>query len=50
MNISPSPYDGACRYCKLKGLCAYDGEPRKVGGVKCADIVKIVKRERGEEV
>lgn len=49
-NISPSPYDGACRYCKLKGLCAYDGEPRKVGGVKCADIVKIVKRERGEEV
>lgn len=48
-NVLPSPYDGVCRYCKLKGLCGYDGKPRKTGSVKCSDIVSIVKRERGEE-
>ena len=47
-NIAPSPYEGACAYCKLKSLCGYDGAQRKESAVKCADIAKIVKREKGE--
>ncbi len=49
-NIAPSPYEGTCGYCKLKGLCGFDGSPRKEGSVKSGDIVKIVRRETGEEV
>lgn len=48
-NVEPSPYEGACEYCKLKSLCGFVGSPRKESGVKCADVVKIVRRERGEE-
>ena len=48
-NIAPSPYVGACEYCSLRGACAFDGAPRKVEHVKCADVVSVVKRERGEE-
>lgn len=49
-NVAPSPYDGACDFCRLKSLCAFDGNARKSAGVKCADVVNIVKREKGEEV
>ena len=48
-NITPSPYDGACDYCRLRGLCAYDGAERKETRVSCPEIVRIVRRERGEE-
>ncbi len=48
-NIQPSPYEGACSYCKLKGMCAFDGLPRKEGSVKCADIISVVRRTTGEE-
>lgn len=48
--IKPTPYEDACAYCKLKSLCAYDGEPRKESSVKSGEIVKIVRREKGEEV
>lgn len=48
-NIAPNPAEGVCSYCKLKSLCAFDGTPRSGGSAKCADIVKIVRRERGEE-
>lgn len=47
-NIAPSPYDGACSYCKLKGMCGFVGEPRKERAVSCGDIVRVVKKERGE--
>lgn len=47
-NVKPSPYDGACSYCRLRGLCGYDGEPRKVSAVKCEQIVKAVKELTGE--
>lgn len=48
-NVAPNPYEGVCSYCKMKSLCAFDGAPRNVGAVKCADVVKVVRRERGEE-
>lgn len=48
-NIAPSPYEGACDYCKCKGMCAFTGTPRKEEKVSCGEIVKIVRRERGEE-
>ena len=48
-NVKPAPYEGACSYCKLMSLCGFVGTPRKEGTVKCADIAKIVKKERGEE-
>lgn len=47
-NIRPSPYEGACAYCKLKSLCAFTGEPRKEESVKCSQIAALVKKERGE--
>ncbi|MDE6676367.1 MAG: PD-(D/E)XK nuclease family protein, partial [Clostridia bacterium] len=49
-NITPSPYEGACSYCKCKGMCAFSGTPRKEGKVSPQTVVKIVRRERGEEV
>ena len=42
-NIAPSPYDDACRYCKLKGMCGFTGRPRKEQAVKCGEIVDIVR-------
>lgn len=49
-NIAPSPYEGACAYCKCKGMCGFIGSERRERGVDCGDIVKIVRRARGEEV
>lgn len=52
-NVSPSPAQEACKYCKLGGACGFfagaDGEERTVKTVKCADIAHIVRRQRGEE-
>lgn len=48
-NIAPSPYDGVCPHCRYKGMCAFVGTPRKESGGSCAEIVSIVRRERGEE-
>ena len=48
-NITPSPYEGVCRYCKYKGMCGFDGEPRKEGTMKCAEIVKIARAAKEEE-
>ncbi len=45
-NIAPSPYDGACDYCKLKGMCGFTGGVRKEEKVSCAEIVKIVRETR----
>jgi ATP-dependent helicase/nuclease subunit B len=47
-NLTPSPYEDVCGYCALKSLCAFDGLPRVVEGIKCSDIVRLVKREKGE--
>lgn len=48
-NVAPSPAAESCGYCKLKSLCGFVGTPRGKESVKCADIVKIVRREKGEE-
>jgi len=48
-NVAPSPYKGVCLYCKYKGMCGYDGDPRREESVKCSDIVRIVKIATGEE-
>ena len=49
-NITPSPYEGSCDYCKLKGMCGFTQEPRKEAGLKPAEIAEIVKRAREEEI
>lgn len=48
-NIAPSPHEGVCSYCKLKSLCGFVGAPRGRENVKCADVVAVVRREKGEE-
>ena len=52
-NISPSPANGACKYCPMGGSCNFasgiDGAERSSRTVKCADIAKIVRKERGDE-
>ena len=52
-NIIPSPADGACKYCKMGGSCNFavgiDGEERSSRTMKCADIARIVRKERGDE-
>ena len=52
-NITPSPAEGACKYCKMGGSCNFalgiDGEERCSRTVKCSDIAKIVRKERGDE-
>ncbi len=49
-NITPSPIDGACEYCKMGGSCGVtlgkDVEERKTASVKCAEIAKIVQKQR----
>lgn len=52
-NIQPLPYEGACAYCKMGGMCGFynDGRraPRKESGITCSDIARIVRAERGDE-
>lgn len=48
-HILPSPYDGACEFCKLKSLCGFVDTPRKENSIKCAGIAGIVQKERGEK-
>ncbi len=48
-NLAPSPYDGACKYCKFRGMCGFSGVERKEAAVTCAQIAAIAKAERGEK-
>ena len=52
-NIAPSPAEGACKFCKMGGSCNFavgvDGEERTCRTVKCEDIAKIVRKQRGDE-
>lgn len=47
-NVAPSPYDGACAYCKCLGACGFTGNPRKEDSVRCGDIVNLVRRTEEE--
>jgi hypothetical protein len=51
--IAPSPAEGACKNCKLAGMCGFatsDGdEERKSKKVNCSSIVGIVRKEKGDK-
>ena len=45
--ILPSPYDGACKYCKYSGFCGGENSnERKVKSVSSDVIEKAVKEEK----
>lgn len=48
--IAPAPYEGACTYCPYGGVCGYDASAgtRSADGVTPEEIVRIVRREKGE--
>ncbi|MDE7306759.1 MAG: PD-(D/E)XK nuclease family protein, partial [Clostridia bacterium] len=50
-NITPSPAEDACSYCKMGGSCGFaegvDGAERKVKSIKCAEIADIVRKAEG---
>ena len=52
-NITPSPAEDACKYCKAGGSCGFavgtDGAERAFGSIKCAEIAGVVARLRGEK-
>ncbi len=48
-NVSPSPYEGACEYCKFKGMCGFTGVPRKAPAATCAEIAAIAEGAREEK-
>jgi len=47
-NITPSPAEGTCKFCKAGGSCGFavgkDGEERTSPAVRCTDIAGLVKR------
>ncbi len=51
--IIPSPYEGACEYCKYHGICGYDeerdGRTRKVASIGTLDILKALKKQKEKE-
>ncbi len=52
-NVTPSPAEGVCKYCKAGGSCGAalgkDAAERKVKSVKCSEIARIVRKEKGDE-
>lgn len=52
-NIAPSPVESACSFCKMGGSCGFavgvDGAERTNRTVKCSEIARIVRKERGDE-
>lgn len=50
-NISPSPAEDACKYCKMGGSCGFavglDGGERQTPSIKCSEIAEIAKGENG---
>lgn len=51
--ISPSPVDGACAYCKYAGCCGYDKEvsgEREEVACDCKTVAEIVRAEKGGKV
>ncbi len=48
-NVRPSPYEGACEYCKLKGACGFVGAVRKEPSARCAEIAEIAEIAEREE-
>lgn len=50
-NITPSPAESACEYCKMGGSCGFaaglDGGERKLPSINCAEIAEIAKNANG---
>lgn len=50
-NVTPSPAEGTCEYCKMGGACGVtlgrDIEERKTPSVKCSQISRIAKKALG---
>ena len=48
-NLSPSPAEGVCKYCKMGGSCNFavgrEGAERKPSSIKCERIAQIAKGE-----
>ena len=51
--IVPSPYEGACDYCKYLGICGYSEESdlrtREVSEIKKVDILRAVNMAEADE-
>ncbi len=50
--VSPTPYEGSCKYCKYGGLCGFSrevGTERKQSSISPAAIAKIAAEARSEE-
>ena len=47
-NLRPSPYEGACEYCKFRGACGFVGAPRKETGVTCEGVAQIARGAKEE--
>ena len=47
-HVRPSPYEKACEYCKLKGMCAFAGSPRGEDAIRCAEIAAIVREKENK--
>ncbi|MDE6585942.1 MAG: PD-(D/E)XK nuclease family protein [Clostridia bacterium] len=51
-NITPSPAEGTCKYCKAGGSCGVtlgrDCGERKVKSVRCSQIAEIARKEGGQ--
>ncbi len=51
-NLSPNPYEDACKYCKLGGMCGFNCKTqpvRKEGGASVARIIDIVRKQKEGE-
>lgn len=48
-NIVPSPYEGACEFCKLKSLCGFTDQPRRERTIKCSQISRLTRLEKREK-
>lgn len=51
--IAPTPYEGACEYCKYNALCGFQnnvtGVARRVTGVSNQTILNVIDKKGGEE-
>ncbi len=47
-NVAPSPYVDGCKFCKLKGACAFDGAERKETDVSYAAVANVARKTRGD--
>ncbi len=43
-HFAPSPYEKACGYCKLKGLCGFTGDARKEERMTAQEVAAIAKK------